>query len=69
MADEVKPRFSVTIRDEQKNVTLAVEYDSDIQFRRSLVSLANVIGTYGLERVVELGKQFIDKTSFAEKTT
>ena len=68
-ATTTKPRFSVTIRDEEKNHALTVEYDSELNFRRSLVKLANVIGTFGLERVLKLGEEFVNKTEFAEKTT
>lgn len=66
---EAKPRFSVTFRDEERNASLTVEYDREMDFRRSLVKLANVIGTFGLERVLKLGEEFVNKTEFAEKTT
>lgn len=59
----------MTFRDEERNASLTVEYDREMDFRRSLVKLANVIGTFGLERVLKLGEEFVNKTEFAEKTT
>ena len=38
---EENPQFSVTFRDNKNNASLTVNYDTDIEFRRGCVSLAN----------------------------
>ncbi|NCX55785.1 MAG: hypothetical protein EBW87_01090 [Burkholderiaceae bacterium] len=56
---EETPQFSVTFRDNKNNASLTVNYDSDIEFRRGCVSLANAILTLGLVRVVAIGQEFV----------
>ena len=57
---EENPQFSVTFRDNKNNATLTVQYDTDIEFRRGVVSLSKSIGQFGLVRVVALGMEFLE---------
>lgn len=57
---EETPQFSVTFRDNKNNASLTVQYDTDIEFRRGVVSLSKAIGQFGLVRVVAMGMEFLE---------
>lgn len=56
---EENPQFSVTFRDNKNNASLTVQYDTDIEFRRGVVSLSKAVGQFGLVRVVTMGQEFV----------
>lgn len=56
---EETPRFSVTFRDNEQDVTLAVQYDKEIHFRRGVVVLSNAIARDGLRGLVAAGQQYL----------